>query len=104
MGAESEVGPLAGLVGALLLVVGIFDGIDQWPCSEPTPEFAAIVAENLREQLSVLDESLAEVALLKMQGYTNREIGDRIGRSVPTIERYLRLIRTTWTNEQIQFA
>ena len=26
----------------------IFDGIDQWPCAEPTPEFAAIFAENLR--------------------------------------------------------
>ena len=77
----------------------ILDGMQEWPCSEPTPEFAAIIAENLREYLNVLSDSLREVALLKMQGHTNREIGDKISRSVPTVERYLRLIRTTWTDE-----
>ena len=34
-----------------------------------------------------------------MQGYSNREIGEKIGRSVPSVERYLKLIRTQWTDE-----
>ena len=47
----------------------------------------------------VLDDSLQTVALLKMQGYTNREIGQKIERSVPSVERYLKLIRATWSHE-----
>lgn len=77
----------------------IIDGIQEWPCSEPTPEFAAIVAENLRVYLDVLQEPYRQVALLKMQGYSNREIGEKIERSIPTVERYLKLIRTIWTDE-----
>lgn len=80
----------------------INDGIQEWPCTEPTPEFAAIFAENLREQLGMLDESLANVALLKLQGFTNREIGEKIERSVPSVERYLKLIRETWSNETVE--
>jgi RNA polymerase sigma factor (sigma-70 family) len=77
----------------------IVDGLQQLPCTEPTPEFAVIFAENFRTQLEKLDDHLANVALLKMQGYTNQELAARIGRSVPTVERNLRLIRETWSNE-----
>ncbi len=77
----------------------IYDGLQQWPCTEPTPEFAAVFAENFRSKLEVLDDYLANVALLKLQGFTNREIAEQIGRSVPTIERYLKLIRETWSHE-----
>ena len=77
----------------------ILYGIQEWPCSEPTPEFAAIIAEDLVAYLNMLDSKHREVALLKMQGYSNREIGEKIGRSVPSVERYLKLIRTQWTDE-----
>jgi RNA polymerase sigma factor (sigma-70 family) len=77
----------------------ICDGLQQLPCTDPTPEFAVIFAENFRTLLEKLDDHLANVALLKMQGYTNQELAERIGRSVPTVERNLRLIRETWSNE-----
>jgi DNA-directed RNA polymerase specialized sigma24 family protein len=45
------------------------------------------------------DEELREIALLKLQGFTNEEIAARIGRALPTVERRLRLIRQTWKEE-----
>ncbi len=77
----------------------VSDGFQQLPCSEPTPEFAAIIADDIRMQLEKLDEQQAQVAILKLQGFKNREIAAQLGRSIPTIERYTRLIRETWKNE-----
>lgn len=80
----------------------VADGMQEWPCSEPTPEFAAIFAENLYEYLDRLNDHLKQVALLKMEGYKNSEIAEKIGRSIPSVERYLKLIRATWTDESNQ--
>jgi DNA-directed RNA polymerase specialized sigma24 family protein len=66
---------------------------------EPTPEFAADVAEQCRLRLDALPEDLRRVALWKMEGYTNEEIGEKLGRSVATVERKLALIRKTWAPE-----
>jgi RNA polymerase sigma factor (sigma-70 family) len=67
---------------------------------EPTPEFAAEAAEAMEGLLARLDdEELREIALLKLQGFTNEEIAARIGRALPTVERRLRLIRQTWKEE-----
>ena len=44
---------------------------------------------------------LRTIALLKLEGHTNDEIAARIGRSVPTVERRLRLIRQTWKEERV---
>ena len=76
----------------------VMDGIQQWPCTEPTPEFATVFSENLKNKLSALDDARREVALLKMQGYKNREIAEKIGKAIPTVERYLKLIRETWSD------
>lgn len=48
------------------------------------------------EMLERLEPKLREVALLRLQGYTNAEIAGSQGRSVKTIERYLNLIRLEW--------
>ena len=75
-------------------------GIEQAPGAEPTPEFAAIVAESCRRLLDLLaDNELREIALLKLEGYTNEEIAAKTGRSPPTIERRLRMIRVQWRGE-----
>jgi DNA-directed RNA polymerase specialized sigma24 family protein len=75
-------------------------GVDQVPGAEPTPQFAAELAEGLERLLNLLqDEELVQIALLKLEGCTNREIADRIDRSLPTVERRLRLIRETWQEE-----
>jgi len=75
-------------------------GIDQVPGAEPTAEFAAVVAEGLRGLLDLLaDDELRQIALLKLEGWTNEEIASRINRSLPTVERRLRLIRDKWKDE-----
>ncbi len=65
---------------------------------EPSPELAALVAEECRRLFDALpDESLRQVAGLRLEGYTDREIADRLGCGLSTVERRLRTIRTVWT-------
>lgn len=49
--------------------------------------------------LALLDPDLAEIALCRLHGFTNVEIAARINRSVPTVERRLRMIRERWADE-----
>jgi RNA polymerase sigma factor (sigma-70 family) len=68
---------------------------------EPDPQFAAQTAEEARRLLAALaDPRLQAVAVWKMEGRTNEEIATFLGRSVPTVERKLRLIRTLWEAEE----
>jgi DNA-directed RNA polymerase specialized sigma24 family protein len=67
---------------------------------EPTPEFAAQVAEEYWRLLNRLgDGNLRQIAIWKMEGFANTEIAAKLGRSEPTVERRLRLIRKTWDEE-----
>ncbi len=67
---------------------------------EPTPEFAAQVADEVRRLLDKLkDEELRSVALWKMEGYTNDEIAAKLGCVPRTVERKLRVIRGEWEHE-----
>jgi DNA-directed RNA polymerase specialized sigma24 family protein len=67
---------------------------------EPTPELAAEVAETCSRLLGALaDPDLRAIAVARMEGYSVAEIAARTGRSIPTIERRLRLIRQTWEAE-----
>ena len=68
--------------------------------AEPSPEFAAEVAEECRRLLDALEDAeLRSVAVWKMEGYENTEIAARLGRSLATVERKLQLIRKTWLRE-----
>lgn len=81
---------LGGADHALARVVG----------DEPTPEFAAMVAEECRLRLDGLrDETLRRVALLRMEGYRNEEIAVRIGIGLRSVERKLEVIRKRWQEE-----
>ncbi len=61
------------------------------------------MAESCRRLLDVLgDEQLRRIAVWKMEGYTNREIADRLGCVIETVERRLRLIRSLWQHEMGQ--
>jgi DNA-directed RNA polymerase specialized sigma24 family protein len=61
---------------------------------EPTPEFAAQVADECRRLLDTLDDpELRQIALWKMEGDTNEDIAGRLGVVVRTVERKLHLIR-----------
>jgi hypothetical protein len=67
---------------------------------EPTPQFAAQVAEEYQRLLELLgDESLRQVAVLKMEGCTNDEVAGRLDCSRRTIARKLEAIRFLWSNE-----
>jgi DNA-directed RNA polymerase specialized sigma24 family protein len=64
---------------------------------EPTPEFAAQVAEECERRLEALgDPVLRDVALAKMEGHSNAEIARRLGCIERTVERKLRTIRNLW--------
>jgi RNA polymerase sigma factor (sigma-70 family) len=79
---DEEAG-LAGLVG-----------------DEPTPEFAAQVAEECRRLLEVLgDESLRMLAVARMEGYTTEELAERLGVAPRTVERKLHRIRELWSQK-----
>ncbi len=65
---------------------------------DPTPQFAAQMTEEVERLLDMLgDEVTRQLAVLKMEGYTNKEAADRLNCSQTTIERRLRLIRKTWS-------
>jgi DNA-directed RNA polymerase specialized sigma24 family protein len=65
---------------------------------EPTPEFALMVAEEYRNLLEGLgDESLRQVAIRRMEGYTTDEIADHLGCARRTVARRLDLIRKIWS-------
>jgi len=67
---------------------------------EPDPQFAAEAAEEYRRLLAALgDPVLRSVAVWKMEGHTNEEVAAKLGRSLPTVERKLRLIRKLWEGE-----
>ena len=68
--------------------------------AEPSPDLAAQLTEECQRLIARLpDESLRTVALWKMEGYTNAEIGARLGCVPQTVERKLRSIRKVWSNE-----
>ena len=78
-------------------------GLDQVVGAEPTPEFAAAVAEEYRRLLDALDDDgLRRVALDRMEGYTNDEIAARLGCARRTVARRLELIRSIWSAEGSQ--
>ena len=54
------------------------------------------VLKRLRELMECLDERLQRVAQLKLEGYKNWEIGQKIQRAEVTVRRYLVEIRELW--------
>ena len=72
-------------------------GLDAVVGPEPTPAFAAMVAEEYRRRLDALgDEALRRVALLKLEGYTLEEIAGRLGCARRTVVNRVKLIRIKW--------
>jgi len=68
--------------------------------TEPSPEFAAMVAEEYRRLLEILgDDQLRRIAVMKMEGYTNEEIRVQLGCALRTVANKLELIRTLWMAE-----
>lgn len=67
---------------------------------EPTPDFAALVAEEYERLLTKLDDkTLRKVAIWKLEGFRNEEIAQQLDCSVRTVERKLALIRHRMTGQ-----
>jgi len=67
---------------------------------EPTPEFAALMADEFRQLLDKLhDPDLKTLAVWKMEGHSNEEIAARWGCVARTVERRLKVIRSLWAGE-----
>jgi DNA-directed RNA polymerase specialized sigma24 family protein len=81
------------------LAVSLSDVISR----EPTPEFTAELSDRLERLLSRLDGSgdgdLRQIALLKLEGYSNGEVAQRLDCVVRTVERKLQLIARLWARD-----
>jgi DNA-directed RNA polymerase specialized sigma24 family protein len=74
--------------------------LDEVLSREPSPEFAALAAEEHQRLLAALGEDeLRSVALWRMEGYSVEEIAARLGYASRSIKRKLQLIRTIWEKE-----
>lgn len=76
---------------------GAIVGLDQWIADNNTPELEAIMIEACSERLKVLPSRLQDLALAKLEGYTNREVGQRLGITERAVEYGLKTIRKKWT-------
>jgi DNA-directed RNA polymerase specialized sigma24 family protein len=75
-------------------------GLDEVIGTEPTPDFAAQVAEEYRLLLDRLDnEELQAIAQWKLEGYSDAEIAEKLDCVSRTIERKLAMIRKIWDPE-----
>jgi RNA polymerase sigma factor (sigma-70 family) len=74
--------------------------LEQLLTREPTPEEAAAMADECRRLLDLLDEpELRQIALWKVEGYTNEEIAARLDCVPRTVERKVSRIRLLWQHE-----
>ena len=68
--------------------------------NEPTPEFVAMMAEEVDRLLQLLEDAqLKQLAIGKMEGFSNADMAQQLGCSLRTIERRLRLIREKYAQE-----
>jgi DNA-directed RNA polymerase specialized sigma24 family protein len=59
------------------------------------------MAEQTQRLLGQLgDPQLRQIALWKMEGYTNEEVASGLNCALSTVERRLRLIRDLWSHEE----
>ncbi|MCY2982261.1 MAG: ECF-type sigma factor [Planctomycetota bacterium] len=89
----------ASAVGENLSYLELMNAI---PSQEPTAEEATEMLEAMEQLLGNLgDGKLRQIAIWKMEGHTNRAIAKLLGKSEPTVERKLKLIRETWIRSKL---
>jgi RNA polymerase sigma factor (sigma-70 family) len=70
------------------------------PSKEPTPAFAAEVADMSEHLMAKLEEpELQRIVLLKLEGHTNEEVADVMNVTRRTIQRKLERIRRIWLEQ-----
>jgi RNA polymerase sigma factor (sigma-70 family) len=73
--------------------------LEQMDAAGPSPAEAAVLNEALERRLEALaDPELRQIALWRLEGYTNREIADLLDCTERSVERRLERIRSKWTS------
>ena len=73
--------------------------LEQMEAADPSPAEAAVLNEALERRLQALaDPELREIALWRLEGYTNGEIAGRLDCTERSVERKLARIRSLWTS------
>jgi RNA polymerase sigma-70 factor, ECF subfamily len=62
----------------------------------PTPDDAAIMADEMARLLDSLPADIRPIAIWKFEGFTHEEIAAMLGYTLRTVERKVRLIREKW--------
>ena len=76
---------------------GMEQAMSELASPDPDPQFVVTMNDSLEHLMSLLkDEELRTIAIAKLNGESNQEIANKTHRSLPTIERRLRLIRDVW--------
>jgi DNA-directed RNA polymerase specialized sigma24 family protein len=89
---------------ALAYDVGSESGflLDNLIGSDPSPEFLAMLNEQHRHLLSLLEgRNLRQVANMRIEGFMVVEIAEKLGISQRAVERKLQIIRTKWADELV---
>jgi RNA polymerase sigma factor (sigma-70 family) len=85
---------------AALAGSGSYPALTAVPDPEPDPAVAAELVDTLRELLSRLpQEEYRHIACLRLEGNSNEEIAQRLGFTLRTVQRKLKLIEDVWTEE-----
>jgi RNA polymerase sigma factor (sigma-70 family) len=71
--------------------------LDDLPGDDPPPEFEAVFEDLIRDLFARLpNDDFRRLARLRLEGWTNLEIADRLDISVRTVGRKLELIEAIW--------
>lgn len=76
------------------------DGLASVPAKVSEEQFAQRLIEEVEQRLVGLDDDLAQLALAKLEGYTNREIAEKFNIALRTVERRLNLVRRKWSEKE----
>ncbi len=88
--------------GGKVAHVSVDDQILALISRDPDPQFWAVLDEEFARGLALLgDETLKQIAVMKLEGYTNQEIEERTKLAPATVTRKLRIIRNIWAKEMI---
>ena len=74
-------------------------GLANFASQEPTPEFAAEMAEQCARLLDCLPNDCRQIALYKLDGYSDGQIAHELNVAPRTVQRKLASIRNAWHRE-----
>jgi RNA polymerase sigma factor (sigma-70 family) len=79
--------------------------LEQMDAADPSPAEAALLNEALERRLDALSDAghpeLRQIALWRLEGYSNREISTMVGCTERLVERRLARIRSKWSNDDV---